>query len=211
MKRALFLLVLIVLIIGSGYYLLCKKVDDVGLGSSSIFSSNKETGILPVSEWQKALIGKWQFEQIEKNSERIFQSKGENFYNANGEFKNFYTLKIYECSGSYIKLEPIVDPTCLRFTTGGSYSGTWKVDTLKQCLIGYVTAINPGTNPIVAFGFEGYKSVEWFSKNDTISCGNEEIENSKYEVKIFTNDRILIVGKDFNDGTESTYEFSRIK
>lgn len=210
MKRVIFLLFAVFSVIGACYYLVCNKPDDEGFNIHSFFGFSNDTGILPVSEWQENLVGRWQFEMVEKGTKIIFQTVGENFYKENGEFTNYYSVKIYEWNNNYTNDAPIIDPRCLRATMGGSFSGIWEMDTLKRCWREYVNTTLLGNNPVIDPGYEEYIKIVWFDKNDTLIRGEVESNFTKIHTKIFSHNSVLFEGKDYSDGFEISQKYIRL-
>lgn len=133
MKRVVFLLFAVFSVIGGCYYLVCNKPDDEGFKFSSFFGFSNETGILPVSKWEEILVGRWNQEENLIFHDKIVQILSEVNYEVNGNFKTYYTIKIFGCNAEF-KEEHRMKPNCLRAIFGGHYSGLWHIDTLKMSI-----------------------------------------------------------------------------
>lgn len=183
--------------------LVCNDSEDGESLFSDLFESNSEGQILPVNEWKNTLIGKWKCESVFTTADNTVLIENRMEFKSNGEYKAYFTYKYYV--GRKIK------SSNLHITEGGLHSGTWVVDTANANFYIIIEACEMSSSTKIDEGFY-YSDIckNLYPNNSALSYGNLEDSDSIAELKIFSKNKILSIGRNFGDDTRFTIKFTRI-
>jgi hypothetical protein len=163
------------------------------------FAWGSNSGILPHSEWEESLIGRWDFKQEEKNDnvEWAFAGQIEFFQDKKSSIN--VTIEYYE-KGSFGHFY-------LRGRTGGTLQVEWrildngfKLDTFYNCNL----------NASIPVQIYNFRAENYFSCSDFYNkvFGNVD-GNLQTKLKVFSRSKILIKGKRYSDNSTIEYSFTR--
>lgn len=173
------------------------------------FSSRKGE-VVPSGQWKSVLPGKWKVkgERVSVKEAEVWE--GEVEYSSNGKMEWFISYKYYGVDQYSSKVN--ISESYLDVIAGGSITGTWAVDTstniwtekINNCQI-VNTYVGAGAND--KFNVCDY----FFPIGSTISYGKARNGTSKVEIEEFSQNSILLKGRDFSKDGSIRYEFSRVQ
>lgn len=212
MKRAIFLSTTVVLIIGSCYFLICNKSDDETSISFSHFNSTDEIIDLPLYEWRENLVGKWESEEIFTSTTNVQQIKGTKYYDAKGNFNNIITYKFFKCNNTVDQNKITkMNPNCLHMILGGSYSGTWYLDSTNKKWVERILVCDIVTGRVD----KGYKDPNfcdnYFKPNNELAFGIADDSISRFKIVKFTKAQIITTGHFYNSDKDYLLKLTRME
>jgi hypothetical protein len=186
-------------LVGGGLYLTASKFEtfkDLAIGRGEI---------LPPSEWSGILVGKWKYHRKLTGANYLWVYDGEVEYYSNGQFVRYVTCKYYHGR------DVVAKPLYLRIVAGGSYSGKWSVDPSAQFFQEDIEDCNV-TESRLDSGYEE-RNINFcettFAPKGWWKFGDVAFEKSKFELKRFDSEKVVIKGEIFSEGASVEIVFTK--
>lgn len=202
MKPKIFILALILLMLVGTYSLL---YDKMGLPSMRVPFLGSANPVLPVGQWQQALVGKWKYRRVFRATDYTWVYEGEVEYGMDGRFNRFITCKHYWIPNDLKPKDELISSIA-----GGSYWGKWSVDATNQFFKEDIEGCDVITGRADSYG----KKVDFcntsFAKGNTWLFGHSNSSKSRFEMKRFCKNKIVVQGELFAEAAKVEAVFERI-
>lgn len=207
--KALVVILIIAAIIGVGllvkHMLMPTKKNAEQIGEAQ--PKEEKAKILPASEWQSILPGKWGLHLVETSENETVLVKGQMNLYPDGKFHMYITNKYYSGKHEFYDYYNKYTETGERAVSGGDASGRWLLvnNALKftdiQCNISVSHRTGLGDQQI------GLPDCNFFQ---TTLFGNVSAHHYVTTVERFNKDIIKIGGNNYNKDAKVDYVFNRI-
>lgn len=208
MRTGIFYTLLAAFLLG-GLFLSNKKFQILSTSSNSKVSEEKGE-ILPISEWRKTLIGKWNYTKIGKmrSGEGSFKYVGEKIYNINESV--FYAN--IECF-FYPDIDDISDDSYSSVYATGGYSGFLEIDTTNNCFYENVRKSNIEIKTNTQLDKLNFDITGDFKADFMYEYPSKFVEGSAISerLEVFNANEIVIIGKNYADGLEYKIRYNKIQ
>jgi len=155
----------------------------------------KEQVIAPFNKWEAKLIGTWDYKREYESPLSGCLDEGEVEYRTDGTFRRYSNIKqYYTNSPTY---SGILNSSYQWYTGGGTVSGDWTIDTLK----GAIDELEKNCQIRRSWIKDGWKEnihiCDTYYVMYSPALGNFEGSDEKRWIEKFTNDSIIVRGRDF--------------
>ena len=202
MKSNIFL-VAVFLLIAAGIFMF----TDTGKDTFSNFSFSFSDGvILPKSEWEETLVGTWDFDIAFNAPTRIHRFTGDVEYKSDKSFSRYINMKYYDyATPSRVK----ESEEYMRVIGGGRITGTWSISEDGNFWRENITTCEVSNSFNDESRYNSYTACRFYPVSDIVTFGEINLAGTRFKLKTFNADKIIIEGESFEDDGKRVFVFTR--